>query len=173
MRWASSRTSASPALFISAGRRVRPRIGRGRRSTRSPPVLPLSKRSLSASRRATPIQLWRPSLAWPSSQSDKLPVLFFVFALRLGAAGAGGGAAASLAKRSALSRSVFARSAAAVDSYSDVAFLASLARCILANCAFASCLLGLSAISPSFSVTVQRHHCHSSPRGANGEDSSG
>ena len=54
-------------------------------------------------------------MAWPSSQSDKLPVLFFVLALRFGAAGAGGGAAASLAKRSALSRSVFARSAAAVD----------------------------------------------------------
>jgi hypothetical protein len=52
-----------------------------------------------------------------------------------------------------------------VDSYSDVAFLASLARWILANCALASCLLGFSAISPSFSVSDQSLHCHSSLRG--------
>jgi nitroreductase len=36
------RMSASPALFTSAGRRVRPRIGRGRRSMRSQSALPLS-----------------------------------------------------------------------------------------------------------------------------------
>jgi hypothetical protein len=48
---------------------------------------------------------------------------------RFGAAGA----AASRSRRSARSRSVFARSAAAVASYSDVAFLASSARCSFAN----------------------------------------
>src|ERR1700688_1508198 len=42
MRSVWHRTSASPASFTSAGHRVRPRIGRGRRSTKSPPAFPLS-----------------------------------------------------------------------------------------------------------------------------------
>src|ERR1700723_3641228 len=140
-----------------------PRSRRKARSTSSAYRAGTSRAGLSernrglASRHAALIQLWRPSLAWPSSQSDRLPVLFFL-ALRLGAAATGGGAAASLARRNALSRSVFARSAAAVDSYSEVAFLASLARCNLANCAFTSCLLDFSAIAPSFPMNDQSLH---------------
>src|SRR5271168_4774990 len=91
----------------------------------------------------------RPSLASLSKNPDKLPGSFFL-PLRFGGAGAGGGAAASRAKRCALSRSVLARIAAAAVSYSAVAVLASLARCILANWAIAACLLDFSAISPSF-----------------------
>src|SRR4029077_11617504 len=98
-----------------------------------------------------PVQPRRPSLLCPSSQSDRLPVLFFL-ALRFGAAAGGGAAAASLARRSALSRAVLARSATASASYSDVAFLASLARCNFANCTLAACLSDFSAISPSFSM---------------------
>src|SRR3984957_12654181 len=43
MRSGSRRTSASPDLSISAGRLARPRIGRGRRSTRSPRAFPLKR----------------------------------------------------------------------------------------------------------------------------------
>src|ERR1700734_1507832 len=74
-----------------------------------------------AGMRHRPVQLLRPSLACPSSQSVKLPALSFFLALRFGAAAAGAGAAASRARRSALRRSVLARSATAAVSYSDIA----------------------------------------------------
>src|SRR5580704_1512014 len=60
-RWAWRRTSVSPALFTSAGRRARPRIGRGRRSTRLRPALALSN-----------VAVWLPARGVNSA----LPALF-------------------------------------------------------------------------------------------------
>jgi hypothetical protein len=65
---------ASPALFTSAGGRVRRRIGRGHRSMRSQSALPLScpeaDRSLQDERRARAIR-------WVSSMSARGEINFY------------------------------------------------------------------------------------------------
>src|ERR1700722_6341927 len=99
----------------------------------------------------------RPPLVSLSSQSDKLPdaAAFFFLAAGFffgGAAAAAAASSASLANRSARSCAVLTRVASTSASYSDIACLASFARCSLANWACPSSFLDLSAIGLSWLV---------------------